>query len=413
MMMTLPRPGLILRRTLPAGWLLAAASLVGLSFVLVAGEAAAVAPPTGYVYVTSEIPAGGLITGTYQCTAGCSSSPPTFQDSQGAAIAGVFLEGASGVSGPFVFEPSSPLTPGSYTAYVTGVFTTSSSFTVVEATNELPTFVSSLTTEKTPYGEQITCDEQDSQAPVASFTEQMLVKPVLNVSLDGLYSTQYRYAITLAGETPEPVSGTYFYRTFEAQGGELCFDLLGFSYEDDSVTEIGSDCLSLGDMALGVVDERSGSMQQTLLGCVVPPAGYESEWCGVFDPAFGTASCDGFTLDACFAARKGCPLGDQPSEAEEQEERDARAAPPTGGVSGAGGSASGGVTLGSGGGGQGASESTGGSTAGSGGSGTRTGETPSGEVRACSLVSAPSGGGLGWLLLGLPVAFGVRRRRLG
>ncbi|HEY6080253.1 MAG TPA: hypothetical protein VIW29_15675, partial [Polyangiaceae bacterium] len=319
-----------------------------------------------------------------------------FSASDGTPVSGRFADGATAAPSNFVFIPELPLQAGTYSASVRGVFNTATApFTVVDTAFELPQYTSSVTAETVPEGVPIQCLEQDAGAVSAWFTEKTRVRPRVTTSFTGPYVKQYRYALALPNEPPSPLVGMPVQRSFDVEGDELCFEMFGFSYQSDSVTPLGQDCVSLVGLGVGVKDELSGDLRQTLLGCVVPPAGYESNWCAAFGPAFTSKSCEGFSLDACFAARRSCPSGDSPSNQQEQSERATRASPGTGGGSGTGGG------VGSGG--------TGALTGGADGKGAATftdlqngskqNANPSENSQGCSLGRGSSGGLTSWLLV--------------
>lgn len=399
----------------PRRGVFAGAWLLGCAELVVASSAGAVPAPSVAVSVEPTIPVGGVVTGTVHCFPSCTASSPAFLASNGTPVPGRFAEGATGALGNFVFIPEPSLQAGTYSASVTGALNTATApFTVVDAPLALPTFTSSVAAETVPEGMAIQCQERDPSGPSAWFTQKTRVRPRVTVSFTGLFAKQYRYALALPSETPTPFVGTPLQRSFDVEGDELCFEIFGFSYQSDSVTKVGRDCVSLVGLGVTVKDEMSGDLRQTLLGCVVPPVGYESNWCAIFEPAFARKSCEGFSLDACFAARRGCPSGDRPSDEQEQTERDARASAGTGGVSGIGGGVGSGgtATLAGGANGQGADSATG-ARAGSGVlNSTGPNANASGDARACSLGRGPSGGATSWLVLCSPLLLLSRRRRV-
>jgi hypothetical protein len=388
----------------------AGAWLLGCAELVVASPAGAVAAPYVSLSVDPTIPVGGVVTGYVQCLPACMASKPSFMANGGTPLPGRFAESATGATGTFVFIPESPLQAGTYSASVSGPLNTATApFTVVETAFELPKFTSTVVAETVPEGTLIECQERDASAPVSRFTEKTRVRPVVTVSFSGPYVKQYRYALALPSETPSPSMGMLVQRRFDVEGDELCFDVLGFSYQNDSVTQLGQDCVSLVGLGVGVKAEIYGDVQLTLLGCVVPPAGYETNWCAAFGPAFASKSCEGFNLDACFAARRGCPSGDQPSSQQEQAERDARANTGAGGGSGTGGGvgSSGTGALTGGANGQGAVSPIGAQD------GSKQNANPRGDAEGCSLGRGPSGGTTSWLVVCAALLFLSRRRAQG
>jgi uncharacterized membrane protein YgcG len=349
----------LLRGATPFGAWLAACSTL-----LMTSPAWADAQPQVLFSINSPVPAGGVVRGLVSCVPACEAPLPSL------GVPGTFVANDSGLSSyrDFVFVPDPPLEPGTYSAWASGTFNTVNvSFTVVEATLELPTFTSYVTATAGQEGEPILCEEVGADSQTTWFTPQTRVRANVSVTVQGLYRDQYRYSLRLPGETRDPV-GSGLSRSFEVEGDELCFDVIGFSYQDDSVTEIGQECVDLTGLGVGVKDEMAGDFRRTLLGCVVPPQGYEEDWCKFFEPAFTSKSCDAFTLDSCFSARRACPAGDQPSAEQEQNERDARkSTAATGGTTGAGGGggsgANSGGKTGAGGGGSGVDGGAGGEMA--------------------------------------------------
>lgn len=396
------RTGFLRRAAFSGAWLLGCAELV------VTSPAGAVVAPYISLSVDPTIPVGGVVTGYVQCQPACMASTPRFSASDGTPLPGRFADSATGATGSFVFIPESPLQAGNYSASASGPLNTATTpFTVVETAFELPKFTSSVVSETVPEGTLIECQERDASAPVSRFTEKTRVRPVVTASFTGPYVKQYRYALALPGETPSPSMGMLVQRRFDVEGDELCFDVLGLSYQSDSVTQLGKDCVSLVGLGVGVKAEIYGDVQLTLLGCVVPPAGYETNWCAAFGAAFASKSCEGFSLDACFAARRDCPSGDHPSSQQEQTERTTRASNGAGGGSGTGGG------VGSGG----AGVLTGGANGQAAASptdpqnGSTQSTSTSGDAQGCSLGRGPTGGLASWLLMGSSLLLLSRRRR--
>jgi hypothetical protein len=396
------RTGFLRRATFNGAWLLACAEVV------VASPAGAVVAPYVSVNVERSIPVGGVVTGNVQCQPACTASKLNFSASDGTPVSGRLFEGAIGAAGNFVFIPEPPLQAGTYSASASGPLNTATaSFTVVDTAFELPKFTSNVTAETVPEGALIQCQEQAPGVPPAWFTEKTRVRPRVTASFTGPYMNQYRYALALPSETPSPFVGLPVQRSFDVEGDELCFEAFGFSYQSDAVTPLGQDCVSLVGLGVGVKDEIAGDLRQTLLGCVVPPAGYETNWCAAFGPAFTSKSCEGFGLDACFAARRGCPSGDHPSDQQEQAERASRANTGAGGGSGTGGSvSSGGAGVLSGGAnGQAAASPTNEQD------NNKQNANPSRDVQGCSFGRGQSGGLTSWLLMFSPLLLLSRRRR--
>lgn len=396
------RTAFLRRATLSGAW------LIGCAVLGTTRTAGAVAAPYVSLSVDPSIPVGGVVTGNVQCFPGCTVSSPTFSKSDGTPVPGRFADGAIAGGINFVFIPEPPLQAGTYSASVRGVLNTATApFTVVDTVFELPKFTSSVTAETVPEGALIQCQQQDARAPSAWFTEKTRVRPSVTVSFTGPYVKQYRYALALPNETPLAVVGPTVQRSFDVEGDELCFEVSGFSYKNDAVTPLGQDCVSLVALGVGVKDQQAGDLRQTLLGCVVPPAGHESDWCAAFGPAFSSKSCEGFSLDACFAARRDCPSGDHPSNQQEQAERATRASTGAGGSSGTGGGVgSGGAGVLSGGAnGQAAAPPIDPQD------GNTPNANPSRDVEGCSLGRGPSGGLTSWLLLCSPLLLLSRRRR--
>jgi hypothetical protein len=389
--------------------------LLAFATLLLTRSAGADAPPHVTINVESDVPAGGVIAGSTLCSPNCDAPTPEFFAEDGTPIPGMFSDKASSFgAGHFVFIPDPPLGPGTYTASATGLLNTSTvPFTIVEATLELPTFTHDVTTGVIGEGDPIQCQELGGDSLSNWFTTKTRVRPVVTVYLVGPHVEQYHYALGLPGEAPTFVGLQQLQGWFNVTTDELCFEVTGFSYQDDTTTVIGEACVSLVGLGVGVVDEMSGDFDQTLLGCVVPPEGYQDDWCELFDPAFTAQSCDGFDLDSCFAARRACPGGDQPSAAEEQEERAAREAiVGTGGMPGAGG--------GNGTGGQGVVSGSGatvgtGSTPGAGGMPNGADPSASSAAGGCSLGAVRPVGPAQWpalLLLLLVSRSALSRRRL-
>lgn len=368
--------------------------------------AGAVAAPYVSVSVDPTIPVGGVVTGNVQCQPACTVSSPIFSASNGTPVSGRFFEGAIGAAGNFVFIPEPPLQAGTYSASVSGVFNTATApFTVVDTAFELPKFTSDVTAETVSEGALIRCQQQDASAPSGWFTEKTRVRPRVTASFTGPYVKQYRYALALPSETPSPFVGMPVQRSFDVEGDELCFEAFGFPYQSDAVTPLGQGCVSLVGLGVGVKAEISGDLRQTLLGCVVPPAGYETNWCSAFGAALASKSCEGFNLDACFAARRGCTSGDHPSAQQEQAERAARTNTGAGGSGAGGGVGSGGTgALAGGANGQGAASATGGQN------GSEPSANPGGDVQGCSLGRSPSGGTTSWLVVCSALLLLSRRR---
>jgi len=388
------------------------AGLASLMTLLGTSHALADAPPQVSISIEATVPAGGVLSGTAYCMPSCDVPTPQFLDSEGAGVSGAFADEATSpqLLRNFVFVPDPPLVPGAYSASVTGLLNTATQpFTVVDVPFELPTFTSSVATESISEGDLIQCEVVGEDSLSAWFTQETRVRPRVTVTLTGPWAHQFYYALVLPGETPSQRGSTMVSQSFDVVGDELCFDVLGLSYVDDSVTEIGQECVSLEGLGVGVCDERSGDFRSTLLGCVVPPTGYQDDWCAVFEPAFSSQNCDAFDLDACFAARRDCPQGDDPSAEQEQEERDARViATGTGGASGTGGGSGDRSTGGGGTGGISGDESTvwAGGTAGN-----PTASESSSDAGGCSVARVRPGPALPWLMGALALVFGVRARR--
>jgi hypothetical protein len=389
--------------------LVSALGLGSASLTLSSSAGATIAPsPSASLSVDSPIPIGGVVTGTVSCYVGCSALPLSIMGIDGAPVPGHFDAGGGTVSGPFVFIPDTRLVAGAYSAYLAGPYIgASASFTVVDAVFEAPTFTSSVTAETVPEGPLITCQQPDPQVATPGFAEKVRVRPLVAVAVAGLYAKQYRYGLTPPGELPRSFSAPPVNRSFDVVGDELCFDILGQPYGNGPVATLGHDCMSLAGLGAGIKDEVHGDVKQTLLGCVVPPAGYEDEWCATFAPAFTSKSCDGFSLDACFGARRGCSEGDHPSEQQERTERDARAGTGSGG----------GFGNGSGGSGASAGNVNGAASASAGGVGSGTlgdaakNPSPSADSKACSVGLAPSRGLTSWLASLALLLLLARRRR--
>jgi hypothetical protein len=270
----------------------------------------------------------------------------------------------------------------------------------VDGTFELPTFTHQVSAETISEGELIQCTEQGQDSVAAWFTLQTRVRPVVSVTVQGLFAKQYQYGLNLSGSEPPWFGASPVTRSFDVVAEELCFQVQGRSYLDEEITKIGEQCVSLEGLGVAVLDEMSGDLRQTLLGCVVPPDGFADDWCALFEAAFAAESCDGFPLDSCFAARRGCSAGDQPSSSQEQDEREDREVPVgVGGTPGAGGfTAAGG----------------GGFESGIGGSPDMrdNGDGPTSHASGgCNIVTMRPFSHAGWLLLIMPLLIGRRLRR--
>lgn len=373
----------------------AAAWLAAIWTLSVTTHARAGVAPVVTVGVESPVPAGGVLIGFTACAGGCEAPIPQFFAGDGEPVGGRFVDEPIAGHGHrnFIFVPDPPLKPGTYSAFVSGFFNTSTtSFEVVDSIFELPTITHDIATETVGEGDLVQCKEQGRDSSPSWFTRQTRVRPILTVRVRGLYAKQYRYGIGLAGEAPTFRGVSPLRAAFNVAGDELCFEVVGYSYHDDEVTKIAEECMSLAGLGVGVFDEMFGNFRETLLGCVVPPDGYEDDWCAIFEPAFTKQSCDGFPLDSCFAARRACPNGDRPSAAEEQDDREARQ--PIAGTGAGGGTSGGGSTTEAGG------------TSGTGGS---RGEPASPSAAGgCSLVPVRPAGPLNWLAWIAPLLIGMR-----
>ncbi len=290
-------------------------------------EAKAVAAPFAYIYLNSdEFPSGGVITGSVGCSGyNCSAGGPFFSDETGDQVTGSFLEGGTG-AGTFVFLPDAPLPEGTYQATTSGTFGgTSSFFDIIAATDELPTVVPSVNIRTSAAGELIECIESQVTSPL-SFSSKTLASPVVFTTISGPTSTQYRYTTVPAGEPP--TAGTTYDNglVYETWDDDVCYEVYGFPFTSDETVLIDAGCLSVTDLELGELDVPYGNIDGTLAGCTIPPEGFDDEWCVFFESALASQSCDSFPLESCFAARRACAGGDNPSFEEEDAaiaERDA------------------------------------------------------------------------------------------
>lgn len=290
------------------------------------------------VYVDQmEFPAGGVVTGTISCfvTPSCGVDLLTFEDASGQRVSGRFAD--VGTYANFVFIPEPPLPVGEYIIRATVIPPSlqTTAFSIVETTFQTPTFTGDLGQRVDGYGAEVKCQEYAPDVAEAWFRTQTKTHPEVTLSVSGPYATQYRYSISLPGETPQAIGTFPLRRTFvDLAADEICYEVHGFSYLDDSSIELGSECLSTAGLGLGVNDQISGQFEETLRSCVIPPSGHEDAWCDVFASAFESKNCDGFLLDACYSARRTCSGGDQPSAEQEESERAAREAMETVGGSG-------------------------------------------------------------------------------
>lgn len=366
---------------------------VFVALVSVTGAAKAVIAPMDSMSLSAaEFPVGGAITGAYVCYQGCSPQNVMFTDEQGQAIPGSYVTVAANLgSNTFVFVPEPQLAPGNYNVQLASSFSSGTgTFAIVPASDELPT-INAVLSALVGGTDQVGCEESSSTGHGGVFFESMQTRAQVNTTTSGLNSTQYAYSLVPEGEAP----GTYWSPRsqviFEGTPAEVCFDLYGQPLLDDTVVLIGSECLSTDGLDLGKKDEISGNPASVLGQCTVPPVDYFDEWCEQFSGAIERQSCELLDPEACFSARRTCPEGDNPSVEQEEEELAAAV-----GGSGSGGTAAGG---------------TGDPVNGSGNAGSTDVDDESFDEGGCSLRS-PKGSGPGhlWLLLGMGLVVGLRRR---
>ena len=108
----------------------------------------------------------------------------------------------------------------------------------------------------------------------------------------------------------------------EDEGDEVCFQWTAELLDGSGEPEIFKDCLDLNSERPSAFQLETNTPLTEMGPCTSPPEEYKAEWCAFFEPAFSEESCGAFeTSDGCFAARRQCPGGDNPTESDEATER--------------------------------------------------------------------------------------------
>jgi hypothetical protein len=294
-----------------------------LALVLPEGDEAPVAPPSDEVELAaSEYPSGGLITGWLNCFSDCMASLQ-FQDAEGNILTGTFITLPEGSPFGFAWQADTALLPGTYQASLPGMYSTDvAPFIVVEASEELPSVASALSPYDQGGGEPVVCVEP-VPGILSQFHETTETVPFLGLTVEGPNTSQYIYVVSLnEGEAMPFTQITSHSSVLAADATEVCFEVFAVPVIGGDEVSIGSECLPTNSIGgLGEREEIYGTVESTLSTCVVPPAGYEEEWCTYFSPASVDHSCDGYYAEACEAARAECSDGDGGSEVIDQEER--------------------------------------------------------------------------------------------
>jgi predicted nucleotidyltransferase len=104
------------------------------------GDQGIAAPLESVSFTSVEFASGALITGNVECYTGCVAQDIVFTDLEGNVLEGTFVDvSATRPDLGFAWQSTTPLAPGTYYASLPSGYQTSS-FTVVEATDEVPTF---------------------------------------------------------------------------------------------------------------------------------------------------------------------------------------------------------------------------------------------------------------------------------
>ena len=150
-----------------------------------------------------------------------------------------------------------------------------------------------------------------------SFDARRMVKAQLIVEVSEVESSQYAYRIawTRDAQAVEPdFSGPMwrsFAKSFDGVPSEVCFELFATPLAAAGVERsIAKECRRVDPGGLGPKDAPFDSRAGTLAQCLVPPPGYQAEWCKVL--ARTGAWCKephyprGFP-QSCQRAREQCP----------------------------------------------------------------------------------------------------------
>lgn len=292
-------------------------------------------PPMNQVVLSpTNYAPGNVILGRLECPLGCTLEDLSFTDSSGTVLKGQFVDVSATLGTDlFAWLPDTDLELGWYSVNLAGS-SDGTGFTI-GADSPLALFDVAVSELRNTTGEGFTCVEKEGTLADIHFYESVLVQARINAQVAGASVSQYIYDLIVNDEPTEPFSDPRINRVVEGTPSEICYELFARPIIGGDDFLLASDCLPTDASALGVQPETSSNQDYVLARCIVPPVGYDAEWCAVFSAAFEERSCSTFVYkESCFAARRACPQGDDPPPGTEEEEQ----------MMGVGGSGSGGVT---------------------------------------------------------------------
>src|SRR5690606_18815578 len=216
-----------------------------------------------------------------------------FVASDGTVLTGDFVD-VSATLGPDVFAwlPDPELESGSYGVSL-GEGSTGATFTI-GPNSPLGVFDVTLSENRSTTGDAFTCVQKEGTLADIHFYESVLVRARLTLQIAGASDSQYIYDMIVNGEPVDPFVAPALNRVVEGTPSELCYEVLARPIIPGDDFVLVADCVPVDASTLGVHPETSSNQDYVLARCIVPPVGYDAEWCAVFNDAFNEQSCSSF-----------------------------------------------------------------------------------------------------------------------
>jgi hypothetical protein len=224
--------------------------------------------------------------------------------------------------GAWAFTPASPWLPGEYLAhYADG---DPAPFTVLDETVTSPIVAPKLTSGVNEARDHVQCvskapSAENPEGEFATFSLSAWTGGIFHLEAFGTSRAQYTYLTSVNGEIRFDRYGTGAYFEIVPGTDEICYWVRAQRLVSREETLLVDECYSPPELEGFVQQDPSPEEFQAFLRneCVLPPAGFVTEWCSSFQSAIDEGACRSLefqNVEACESALSFC-VGGKPSSA--------------------------------------------------------------------------------------------------